>query len=73
MDNPSSIKLSVKIDGESQADCSDSKLKPLHFQIKTHYLSDANNQTDHPLGSISSVSRVQSLDEYGLIFPNSSW
>ena len=29
--NPSSIKLSVKIDGESQADCSDSKLKPVHF------------------------------------------
>ena len=48
MDNPSSIKLSVKIDGESQAECSDSKLKPFHFQIKTYYLSDANYQTDNP-------------------------
>ena len=25
-----------------------SKLKPFHFQIKTHYLSDANYQTDNP-------------------------
>ena len=25
-----------------------SKLKPLHFQIKTYYLSDANYQTDNP-------------------------
>ena len=73
MDNPSSIKLSVKIDGESQADCSDSKLKPHHFQIKTYYLSDANFQTDNVLASISAVSPVQSLDERGLIFPNSSW
>ena len=48
MDNPSSIKLSVKIDGESQAERSDSKLKPFHFQIKTYYLSDANYQTDNP-------------------------
>ena len=48
MDNPSSIKLSVKIGRESQADCSDSKLKPFHFQIKTYYLSDTNYQTDNP-------------------------
>ena len=48
MDNPSSIKLSVKLDGESQADYSDSKLKPFHFEIKTYYLSDANYQTDNP-------------------------
>ena len=48
MDNPSSIKLFVKIDGESQADCSDSKLKPFHFQIKTYFLSDANCQRDNP-------------------------
>ena len=47
MVNPSSIKLSVKIDGESQEDCSDSKLKPFHFQIKTYYLSDVNHQTDN--------------------------
>ena len=57
MVNPSSIKLSVKIDGESQEDCSDSKLEPLHFQIKKYYLSDANFQTDNVLGSISAVSR----------------
>ena len=25
-----------------------SKLKPFHFQIKTHYLSDVNYQTDNP-------------------------
>ena len=73
MNNPSSIKLSVKIDGESQEDCSDSKLKPLHFQITTYYLSDANFQTDNVLASISAVYRVQSSDERGLIFPNSSW
>ena len=72
MNNPSSMKLSVKIDGESREDCSDSKLKPLHFQIKTYYLSDANFQTDNVLGSISAVSRVQSSDERGLSFPNSS-
>ena len=53
MDNPSSIKLSVKLDGESQGDYSDSKLKPFHFEIKTYYLSDANYQTDNPSHTIS--------------------
>ena len=32
---------------KSQPDCS-FKIKTIHFQIKTYYLSDANHQTDNP-------------------------
>ena len=46
-DNTSSksVKIKRKTDGQNQADCHP-KLRGFHFQIKTYYLSDANDPTD---------------------------